>query len=59
MKQYLGDGVYVEFDGYCIWLLANDPDSPSDRICLEPTVFNALIEFVRKAGKAVFDNEPV
>lgn len=40
---YLGDGVYVSFDGYAVWLKANNPDHPTDKICLEPAVFRALL----------------
>ena len=37
---YCGDGVYAIFDGYGIWLHANDHKNPSDRIYLEPDVLN-------------------
>lgn len=45
MRDYIGDGVYVEYDGYAIWLKANDIDKPTDTICLEPEVIDALIRF--------------
>jgi hypothetical protein len=50
MKEYLGDSVYAEFDGYQITLttendLANDP---SNTIFLEPAVVAALQEFIKK-----------
>jgi hypothetical protein len=38
LKDYLGDGVYALFDGYGIWLHANDHLTPTDRIYLEPEV---------------------
>lgn len=44
-KDYLGDGVYALFDGYGIWLHANDHENPTDKIYLEPEVFKALIRF--------------
>ena len=37
--DYIGDGVYVDFDGYTIWLKANNYDNPTDTIALEPDVF--------------------
>lgn len=40
--SYLGDGVYAIFDGYGIWLHANDHKNPTDRIYLEPEVLNQL-----------------
>ena len=43
--SYLGDGVYAIFDGYGIWLHANDHKNPTDRIYLEPTVFSSLVGF--------------
>ena len=44
--DYIGDGVYVDFDGYSIWLKANNYDNPTDTIALEPEVFMALIKYV-------------
>lgn len=43
---YLGDGVYVGFDGYGVWLHANDQDDPTDKIYLEPEVCKALIRYL-------------
>lgn len=40
---YLGDGVYASFDGYQIWLAAND--SNNKVIALEPAVMDRLIEY--------------
>mgnify|MGYP001591535628 CR=1 FL=1 len=40
--DYLGDGVYVCFDGYQIELRGNDFDAPTDVIYLEPSVVQAL-----------------
>ena len=39
---YLGDGVYARFDGYGVWLLANDATHPTDEIYIEPAVLRAL-----------------
>ena len=43
--SHLGDGVYAIFDGYGIWLHANDHENPTDRIYLEPSVFDSLTRF--------------
>ena len=47
-KSYLGDGVYVEWDGWGVWLHANDPDEPTDSIYLEPEVFDSLVDFFKQ-----------
>lgn len=47
-KDYIGDGVYVEYDGYGITLKANSPDAPTDTIYLEPFVLTNLQNFVQR-----------
>lgn len=46
-KKYLGDGVYAIYDGYGIWLYANDhrEEFATDKIYLGPEVFDALKRF--------------
>ena len=46
--EYLGDSVYVGFDGYHIWLNTQNgyPDDPRNAIALEPSVYNALLRWV-------------
>ena len=46
-KMYIGDSVYVHFDGYHIILETNNgyPDDPRNRIGLEPSVFDNLEEY--------------
>ncbi len=52
--DYIGDGVYVEFDGFGIWLRANDPNSEK-AVYLEPDVLDALNRFADrcKSGSPV------
>jgi hypothetical protein len=50
IKDYIGDGVYVIYDGYSIWLHANHPDFPTDKVCLEPDVMKRLNEFAERVG---------
>lgn len=47
-KQYLGDSVYVSFDGYQICLTTENglPDDPSNKIYLDPAVQIALIKYI-------------
>lgn len=59
--DYLGDGVYALFDGLRIWLHANDHLNPTDRICLEPEVMEALKRFdarVHEPAKPIGDPKP-
>jgi len=49
-KDYIGDGVYVLYDGFSIWLRANDFDNPTDEICLEPNVLAALNHFAERCA---------
>jgi hypothetical protein len=46
-KTYLGDGVYVDHDGYHLVLTTEDgnPEGPSNIIYLEPEVMDGLIKF--------------
>ena len=43
--SYLGDGVYAIFDGFGIWLHANDHKNPTDKVYLEPPVMESLERF--------------
>lgn len=51
--DYAGDGVYVGYDGFGIWLHANDHRHPTDRIYLEPEVLKALIRIAKSFGMEV------
>ena len=42
-QEYIGDGVYASFDGFQIWLAANNHKNVV--IALEPSVFDALIAY--------------
>lgn len=58
MKQYLGDSVYVDFDGFMVKLTTeNSPDRASNTIYLEPAVWAALQQYVAapKRGEAMND----
>jgi hypothetical protein len=48
-KAYLGDGVYVSFDGNHIWLSTEEEDS-SSLIALEPAVYRTLKVFAKTIG---------
>ncbi len=44
-KEYLGDGVYAEFDGHQIWLFLHNGYRRTCEIALEPNVFNKLLDY--------------
>jgi hypothetical protein len=51
-KRYIGDGAYVEFDGFSLVLTAEDGIYITDRIVLEPEVFQSLLDFVEEIKRA-------
>jgi hypothetical protein len=44
-KQYLGDSVYADYDGYHIVLTTENGYGPSNTIALEPIVYEALMKY--------------
>ena len=44
-KRYIGDAVYAEFDGFCIWLSTHNGIRELERIGLEPSTLAALDEY--------------
>jgi hypothetical protein len=47
MKEYLGDAVYADFDGYHVVLTTEDGTHTTNTICLEPEVLTALNHYVK------------
>lgn len=47
-KEYIGDGVYASFDGYWIELTTEYGEGATNRITLEPEVYEALVRFAKK-----------
>lgn len=43
---YLGDGVYVSYDGYHVKLMANSHDNPTDTVYLDSQVIQSLVMFL-------------
>lgn len=51
--EYVGDGVYAEFDGYHVWIWTSDGVSESPRIALESAVLEQINRFhTRKTGQS-------
>jgi hypothetical protein len=47
-REYLGDGVYVAFDGFGLWLTTENGPETTNRVYLEPEVLAALERFVAR-----------
>lgn len=52
--RYIGDGVYVSFDGVYVWLRTGSHDSEKNVVALEADVFFALKNY----GNEAFDMVP-
>jgi len=52
-KTYLGDSVYADYDGYHIWLYTDNGFGATNKIALEPNVYNALIQFNKKVKRMI------
>jgi len=50
ISEYLGDGAYITYDGYGYMLTANhhDPDEATDKVYLEPPVYQNLLRFFER-----------
>lgn len=47
-KQYLGDSVYAEFDGFAVTLTTENGLGPDNTIIIEPDVLHALNDYVTR-----------
>ncbi len=47
-KEYLGDSVYVRYDGWMLVLTTENGVEASNTIYLEPSVWKALMRFVAR-----------
>ncbi len=49
---YLGDGLYVDFDGYQIELYASNGVSKTNQVYLDPSTLQAFLDYVNRLRKA-------
>lgn len=47
-KEYLSDGLYIRFDGYQIWLTAENGVEVTDQVALEPSVLFAFEDYLKR-----------
>lgn len=47
-KRYIGDGVYVEFDGFSIVVTTENGIKVTNRIVLELEVYTSLVDYVNE-----------
>lgn len=47
-KVYIGDGVYVDFDGYGFILTTENGIEVTNTVVLEPEIFDSLVAYVSR-----------
>lgn len=52
-EVYLGDGVYVSFDGYQLRLTTSSGTHITNEIFLEPGIYSNLVKYVDKIRESV------
>lgn len=50
-KEYLGDAVYMEDDGYHLVLTTSNGIHTTNRICIEPMLFDQLGTYIERFKK--------
>lgn len=48
LKEYLGDSVYAEFDGFTVTLYLDNGEGRHSEIVLEPSTFVSLERFMKR-----------
>ena len=48
LKSYIGDGVYVDYDGYHVVLTTEDGVSVTSRVCLDVSVWKQLLNWYER-----------
>ena len=55
-KVYLGDSVYLDFDGWNLILTTDNGSGPTNEIVLEPEVYRALELVVNRLRQTVSES---
>jgi len=56
-KMYIGDSVYIDFDGYNIILTTENGGLPTNTIILEEGVFSSLLMYWEKIKNRELKND--
>jgi hypothetical protein len=56
-KAYIGDGAFVEFDGFAVVLSTEDGEQTTNRIVLEPDTLNSLLEWLQTMAEELTRDE--
>lgn len=57
LKEYIGDSVYADFDGYGVVLTTENGYGPSNRIVLEPEVICKLNRYIESIPRRLEEAE--
>jgi hypothetical protein len=49
--RYIGDGVYVRFDGFHVWLETTRENDERHVIALEPETIGSLVQYISEIRK--------
>lgn len=52
--MYLGDGAYVKFDGYQLWVFTSDGSRIINQVALDRSVYYALTQYAKRLGFQTF-----
>lgn len=55
--QYLGDGVYVMWDGYHVVIMANSHIQPTDVIYFDPYVLKSFMKYVERLERQLQEKD--
>lgn len=55
-KTYLGDGLYVEFDGF-MFILSAPREGGEHSVALEPSILDAFLKFIEKTNNVTIKVE--
>lgn len=58
-KDYLGDGLYVDFDGYAIRLYASNGIHTLSEVFLEPQVLESFFRYIERLKQIKKDKEVI
>lgn len=57
-KTYIGDSVYVAWNGYDYTLTTENGMGPSNTIILDPDIFRELVRFVERCDEFIKAHTP-